>query len=60
MAAAFEAPRATTTVGDSRASLSGGKYKMVWTSRFRAVLWFATGWALIAVVVLIARLMAGQ
>jgi hypothetical protein len=36
------------------------KHNMVWTSRFRAVLWFATGWVLIAIVVLIARLMAGQ
>jgi hypothetical protein len=33
---------------------------MVWMSRFRALLRFTTGWALIAIVVLIAKSMAGQ
>jgi hypothetical protein len=33
---------------------------MIWRSRFRAALRFTAGWALVAIVVLVARLMAGQ
>jgi hypothetical protein len=60
MDGAFEAPRPMAISDGFGVIPIRRRAKVVWTSRFRAVFRFATGWALIAIVVLIARLMAGQ